>query len=273
MNIKVFILILLIATGVSPQVWGPPVKWDTGWVRSRIVSANEGLFSIHINGGIPQRELANLGYSDLGGGNSRKGYFRFLGGAYRDSETNAYRSYILYPPQRITGNDISSGSNNSYDFRYSMLSNTTESASDDFDYITEGFGYWNNLGRDENNSQLFSGHLIAMTIAKRSLSQPSEINRPEKPLNNIEFVDSLYKVYVDRKSLSAKSPIFMQARIHDCDSAFALMSVSGGPIFRFRLVPDSINPVIFRGKCNRFIDNDAVKLKRIVLQSEIYIKR
>jgi hypothetical protein len=270
---KIIILILLMATSVSAQIWGPPIKWNTGWVRSRIISADEGIFTIEINGGVPERELTDLGYSNLGSGNNQSGYFQFMGGAYKDSDIDASRSYLLCPRQPITSGNMNSDKNNMYNFKYSILCSTTESAADDFDHITEGFGFWKKKDRDKFNSQLYSGYLIGMTIAKRSLTQPSEINAPTRPINNIMFVDSLYKFYLGHKSLSSKLPMYIKARIHECDSAFALISVLEGPIFRFKLTPDSINPVIFRGKCDEFIDSNRDKIQPVVLEGEVYLKR
>ena len=152
MKNKIIILILLIATSVSAQVWGPTVNWSTPWIEVRTINATPGEFTVDVKGGVPARELDSLGFWTIGSGTFYNGYQSFTGGADWDPSRRCYMTYMMYPPTTIDDGMLCTGDRRVFCKRYTYYCGCADTPQSDTVYTVDAFGYWRCLGWDPENN-------------------------------------------------------------------------------------------------------------------------
>ncbi len=272
MKSKIIILILLMATGVYAQMWGPPVNWSAPWIRVRTINAAPGEFTVDVKGGVPARELDSLGFATIGSGTFYNGYQSFTGGADWDSAGRFYQTYMMYPPTTIDEQMVSPSDRRMFFKQYTYYCGCADTPQSDTVYTVDAFGYWRNLGWNPQNNFDFKGYYLGQLKAHKCMAAPCPIGSPGPiiPKNYICFTDSMYVPLPDDAIPCGQSRIYILANVYGCDSVYAVLSIPGHDPERVRLERISQYSDIFTGSYINSVSLGLKSFNQVTLEADAY---
>jgi hypothetical protein len=272
MKNKIIILILLMATCVSAQMWGPRVNWKARWLRVRSINVMPGEFTVEVNGGVPDTELAVLGFETIGSGTFYNGYQAFTGDAGWDTETGKYQIVLMYPPSTITPEMVCGNDPRMFYHYYNFYCGCYDTPQSETVYTVDGFGYWRSTGWDPQNNFNFVGYYIAKLKAHRCMAQPCPVGSPGPmiPKNYICFADSTYEPLPDDAIPCGQSRIYILANVYACDSVYAVLSIPEHDEVRVRLERISQYSDIFMGSYLNSVSLGLKSFNQVTLEADAY---